>query len=85
MKQFRISQFYQKNLHLINDFNCNAEIGLSIAPSQTDFANTLVNAKADRIEMCLTKQKYLAMTRFASSFSQNLSSLIADSDPFFYI
>ena len=33
----------QKNLHLVNDFNCNAEIGLSIAPSQTDFANTFVN------------------------------------------
>lgn len=70
----------KQNLHVINDFNCNAQVGLSIAPSQTDFATTKVVAKADRVSVSLTKQKYLALMKFATAFSSNVSDIIADSD-----
>lgn len=50
-----------ENLYLVNDFNFNATVGLSIAPSEPEFASTKVGAALDVVTMNLTRTKYLRL------------------------
>ena len=53
------------NLYIVDDFNLEATIGLSIAPSEVAFARTRVSVESEMMCVRLTREKYLAMMRFA--------------------
>ena len=69
-----------KNLYLVNDFNLNADIGLSIAPSEPEFASTKVGAALDMVQVHLTRPKYLNLMGFADRFVKNTMEIISNSD-----
>ena len=69
-----------KNLYLVNDFNFNANIGLSIAPSEPEFASTKVGAELDMVQIYLTRPKYLNLLGFADRFVKNTTAIISNSD-----
>lgn len=70
----------EKNLYLVNDFNCNAAIGLSIAPSEPDFATTKVSATMDLVTVRLERSKYLNLMKYATGFALNTHEIIESSD-----
>ena len=53
------------NLYIVDDFNVEATIGLSIAPSEVAFARTRVSVESEMMCVRLTREKYLAVMRFA--------------------
>lgn len=69
-----------ENLYLVNDFNFNATVGLSIAPSEPEFASTKVGAALDVVTMNLTRTKYLRLMHYANEFVSNTKSIIDNSD-----
>ena len=69
-----------KNLYLVNDFNFNANIGLSIAPSEPEFASTKVGAELDMVQIYLTRPKYLNLLGFANRFANNTAAIVSNSD-----
>jgi singapore isolate B (sub-type 7) whole genome shotgun sequence assembly, scaffold_1 len=70
----------EKNLYLVNDFNCNAAIGLSIAPSEPDFATTKVGAKMDVVTIRLERAKYLNLIKYVTGFALNTREIIENSE-----
>lgn len=70
----------EKNLYLVNDFNCNAAIGLSIAPSEPDFATTKVGAKMDVVTIRLERAKYLNLMKYVTGFALNTREIIENSE-----
>ena len=70
----------EKNLYLVNDFNCSAAIGLSIAPSEPDFATTKVSATMDLVTIRLERAKYLNLMKYATGFALNTHEIIDSSD-----
>ena len=55
----------EQNLYIVDDFNLEATIGLSIAPSEVAFARTRVAVESEMMCVRLTREKYLAVMRFA--------------------
>ena len=55
----------ERNLYIVDDFNLEATIGLSIAPSEVAFARTRVAVESEMMCVRLTREKYLAVMRFA--------------------
>ena len=54
----------------VDDFNLEATIGLSIAPSEVAFARTRVSVESEMMCVRLTREKYLAVMRFARAFGK---------------
>lgn len=69
-----------ENLYLVNDFNFNATVGLSIAPSEPEFASTKVGAALDVVTVNLTRAKYLRLMHYMTEFAANTSEIIESSD-----
>lgn len=68
----------EKNLYIVDDFNMNLTLGLSVAPSEMEFANTRVEANVEMMKVRLTKQKMRAVLRFLSAFAQNVHAIVED-------
>lgn len=68
----------EKNLYIVDDFNMNLTLGLSVAPSEMEFANTRVEANVEMMKVRLTKQKMRAVLRFLSAFAQNVQAIVED-------
>ena len=60
----------EQNLYVVDDFNLEATIGLSIAPSEVGFARTRVAVESEMMRVRLTREKYLAVMRFARVFGR---------------
>ena len=60
----------ERNLYIVDDFNLEATIGLSIAPSEVGFARTHVAVDSEMMCVRLTREKYLAVMRFACVFGR---------------
>lgn len=60
----------ERNLYIVDDFNLEATIGLSIAPSEVAFARTRVSVESEMMCVRLTREKYLAVMRFARVFGK---------------
>ena len=68
----------EKNLYIVDDFNMRLTLGNSVAPSETEFANTRVNANVEMMKVRVTKQKMRAVMRFLHAFSQNVKKVVED-------
>ena len=55
----------ERNLYVVDDFNLEATIGLSIAPLEVAFARTRMSVESEIMCVRLTREKYLAVMRFA--------------------
>ena len=55
----------ERNLYIVDDFNLETTIGLSIAPLEVAFARTRMSVESEIMCVRLTREKYLAVMRFA--------------------
>ena len=70
----------EQNLYIVDDFNLEATIGLSIAPSEVGFARTRVAVESEMMCVRLTREKYLAVMRFARAFGRSVREVVEDSE-----
>ena len=70
----------EQNLYIVDDFNVEATIGLSIAPSEASFARTRVAMESEMMRVRLTREKYLAVMRFARAFGRSVSEAVESSE-----
>ena len=70
----------EQNLYIVDDFNLEATIGLSIAPSKVGFARTRVAVESEMMCVRLTREKYLAVMRFARAFGRSVREVVEDSE-----
>ena len=70
----------EQNLYVVDDFNLEATIGLSIAPSEVGFARTRVAVESEMMCVRLTREKYLAVMRFARAFGRSVREVVEDSE-----
>ena len=70
----------EQNLYIVDDFNLEATIGLSIAPSEVGFARTRVAVESEMMCVRLTREKYLAVMRFARAFGRSVREVVESSE-----
>ena len=70
----------EQNLYIVDDFNLEATIGLSIAPSEASFARTRVAVESEMMCVRLTREKYLAVMRFARAFGRSVREVVESSE-----
>ena len=70
----------EQNLYIVDDFNLEATIGLSIAPSEVGFARTRVAVESEMMRVRLTREKYLAVMRFARAFGRSVREVVESSE-----
>ena len=70
----------ERNLYIVDDFNLEATIGLSIAPSEVAFARTRVSVESEMMCVRLTREKYLAVMRFARAFGRSVREVVESSE-----
>ena len=67
------------DLCVVDNFDVQCQIGLSISPSTAEFATTLLQANMNMIHIRLTKTKCISLTRYLFSVLANVSEIIANS------
>ena len=67
------------DLCVVDNFDVQCQIGLSISPSTAQFATTLLQANMNMIHIRLTKTKCISLTRYLFSLLANVSEIIAHS------
>ena len=70
----------EQNLYIVDDFNLEATIGLSIAPSEVAFARTRVSVESEMMCVRLTREKYLAVMRFTRAFGRSVREVVESSE-----
>ena len=68
------------DLCVVDNFDVQCKIGLSISPSTAEFATTLIKANMNMIHIRLTKTKCISLTRYLFSVFANISDIIANSN-----